>query len=405
MIKLTPVFAAVLMLMGLSAPAVPPAEAQAGDNRHAEVSALLSQRQSALARGDRTAFLSTVDENSSPGFKQRQAAYFDGWQRVPVRDLRLTARIQESGDLSAGIPTGSYGSAPLYLPETRQTYRLADYDSIDAVEALWLTYVKRGEQWKVVADDDLAPIGLVTAINLWDLEPVVTRTTPHFMLIGAAHEQARLDDFAGLAEEAHRRFRATWTQPWSGRIPIIVPSSREQAQRLIGDAANIGNLVAFVVFSPVRTPDYAVSAPRMYAGLVGNDQRSRASRVDDLVHELVHAATAADTGPFTPVWLQEGWAEYIRLQRPSPNIPTGPLLQALPAGGAFSASNPVELRKAYDTSLVAVARLAAREGPSAPGRYLAALKARSASPGSPAYNADVAARDTFGYGTAGLERN
>ena len=116
-----------------------------GQDDVAAVNALLERRAEAVRTGDRAAFLATIDPRATPGFREQEARSFDGLRTVPLAGYTLRARTDDTGDLGTGLGE-RYGGAPVFLPETRATYRIEGYDDRDQVDTHWYTYVQRGER-------------------------------------------------------------------------------------------------------------------------------------------------------------------------------------------------------------------------------------------------------------------
>ena len=189
---------------------------------------MLDARVDAVRRGDRDAFLATVDPAAPAAFRLAQAASFDGLRSLPLASYSLTARLDDTGDLGAGL-SPRYGGAPTFLPETRLRMRFADYDDRDDVESLFLTFVQRGDRWYVAGDADLAPLGIDSFRGLWDQGPVEVQRTA---ALPRAQPPARSGAGARTWPPSPRRPSATlderWDEPWSHRVPLILPGSIDE---------------------------------------------------------------------------------------------------------------------------------------------------------------------------------
>lgn len=358
----------------------------------AAVQEVLDRRAAAVASGDRAGFLATIDPQANAAFKEAQARSYDGLRSVPITGYRLTARLDDTGDLAT--------RAGVFLPETRATYRIEGYDDRDAVDTLWLTFVQRDGRWFVGADDDVVAVGLDTARNLWDFGPVRLLRTEHFLVVSHPDKASRADELAALAEEAHRAIRAVWTQPWSGRIPMIVPSSTEQLEELLQSTIDLDKFVAFVSYGFVRDTGFEATAPRLFVQDATFFRNSRRFQVQTLVHELVHAATAGSTGPFTPVWLHEGLAEWLATGRSSSTRPPKGSDGTTPRSYEFTTGSQDDIVRAYAEARTLTAALA-RTHP--PVELFKALGEARVAPGDEDYHVDAAMRRLFGIGTADLE--
>ncbi|HEX2038822.1 MAG TPA: hypothetical protein VHF47_03705 [Acidimicrobiales bacterium] len=371
---------------------LPAAQAQQASSPLAAVQEVLDRRTAAVAGGDRAAFLATVDPQAPPAFREAQARSFDGLRSVPITGYRLAARVDDSGDLAP--------EPDRFLPETRATYRIEGYDDRDAVDTLWLTFVQRDGRWYVGADGEVAAVGLDTARNLWDYGPVRLLRTEHFLVLSHPDKAGRADELAAMAEEAHATFSKAWSQPWSGRIPMIVPSSTDQLEEMLQSTVDLDKFVAFVSYGFVRDVDFVATAPRLFVQDATFSRNSRRYQVETLVHELVHVATAASTGPFTPAWLHEGLAEWLARGRTS--------TARAPAGGdgtaprthEFATGSQDDIVRAYAEARTLTAALARRGSPVDVFRTLGEVRVAA---GDEDHHVDRVLRRVVGIGTLELE--
>ena len=399
--------AALVLAAGV---AMAPARAQAPDgaeDRLGQVQTVLDARVAAVGRGDRQAWLATVDPAAPAAFRAAQARSFDGLRTLPLSTYRLTARLEDSGDLGSHL-SPRYQGAPTFLPETRQSYRFRGYDERDAVDTLWLTFVRRDGRWYVGGDADLADLGLDTARNLWDLGPVRVAPTTHFLVLSRPDQAARADALAGIAEEAAGLLERRWDRPWSGRIPLILPGSIEELETMLQSTFDLDNFVAFVVYGATRDTGWDATAPRIFIQDRNLSRYGRGFQLETLVHELVHAATVAIVGPFIPGWVHEGTADWV-----AKGGPEGGDISARPPRGSdgrlpldfeFTSGGGSAILRSYDESRSATAFLAQRWGQGAPSTLLGALGRPRVAPGNADYHVDQALRQVTGLDLAGFQR-
>jgi hypothetical protein len=146
-----------------------PASAQVATlTREEAVKQVLTQRVDALKRGDRAAFLDSVDPTATDEFKIRQGRLFDGLRSLPLAFYGLELRTDEVPDLAAGLAARYPGADAVFLPPVEARYRLTGIDTIDAVDGYYYTFLFRDGRWRIVSDRDLEDIGLPSARNLWD---------------------------------------------------------------------------------------------------------------------------------------------------------------------------------------------------------------------------------------------
>ena len=282
--------------------------APAATSTLAEVQRVLDARVDAVSRGDRDAFLATVDPSAPQAFRIAQATSFDGLRSLPLASFSLTARLEDTGDLGVGL-SSRYGDAPTFLPETRLRMRFADYDVRDDVQSLFLTFVQRGARWYVAGDADLAPLGIESFHGLWDQGPVVVQRTPHFLVLSHPPEAARAANLAAIAEEALGTLDQRWGEPWSHRVPLVLPASIDELALILQATFDLQNFVAFVSYGSVRDRDWEATAPRIYIQDRNLSRYQHDYQVRTLTHELNHVAVAPLAGPLIPAWVHERVAD------------------------------------------------------------------------------------------------
>src|SRR5581483_4624909 len=189
--------AAVLVGAVVAAAGLQPARAQTATpppTREQAAKAVLDQRVDALQRGDRGAFLDTIDPAATDEFRTRQGRMFDGLRSLPLGSYELRLRTDEAPDLSGGGLAARYpGADAVFLPPVEAHYRLAGIDTVDAVDGYYDTFLLRGGRWRIVSDRDLEDVGLPSARNLWDYGPVAEERTAHFIVLHAPADKARAE--------------------------------------------------------------------------------------------------------------------------------------------------------------------------------------------------------------------
>ncbi|HEX2701241.1 MAG TPA: hypothetical protein VHM89_13660, partial [Acidimicrobiales bacterium] len=282
---------ALVLLLALAAhagPATPAPPVAAAPEPLAGAQAVLDARSEAVRRGDRAAFLHTVDPAAPAGFRQAQGRQFDGLRSLPLATYALRASTDDTGDLSAGL-ADRYGDAhEVFLPETRQVYRLEGFDDRDAVDHLWLTFVRRDGRWYVGGDTDLEGLGFETDRQLWDSGPVRVERTEHVLVLSHPEQAERAAALAAIVEEAVAVFSGRWDRPWSGHVPVVLPGSVDELERLLESTVDLDKFVAFAGYRVLPDEDFDASSPRVFIQESRLGRYGREQQVETLVHELVH---------------------------------------------------------------------------------------------------------------------
>ena len=386
-----------------AAPAGGAAAAGAQGGALEAVQAVLDARAAAVRSGDAGAFMATVDPEAPRSFREAQARHFEGLRSLPLASFALRADTDDTGDLAVAA-AGRYGRASVFLPRTRQLYRLEGYDDRDAVDELWLTFVDRGGRWYVGGDGDLEALGLETDRQLWDFGPVTLLRGEHVLVLSHPEQAARAEALAAMAEEAMAAFGGIWDQAWSGKVPLVVPGSVDELERLLESTVDLDKFVAFASYGSDRADGWEATAPRIVVQDSRLTRYDRARQVETLVHELVHVASAQLSGPFVPSWVHEGVADWAATGRP-----TGVRRPAggdglLPRDYEMSTGPSASIVRAYGESRAAMSLLAARRGNGAPTAFFRELGAARVAPGSADHHTDDALRRSAGLTLGELER-
>ena len=380
-ILVTPALALVLVLTGCRATPSPPVDAVAGAANTAAAARLLAARSAAVLADDRAALESTLAADADAG----AAALGQSASTLPFSTFSYRIQVTTPGP-SAGELT----------VRALLSYRLtADPDDLPAATALRLL--------RLVADPAHAGALLVRSEQPvgawlpWDAGAVGWTSGGGSAVLDVrrgAHDDGAL--LAG-ASRAAAAVTAVWGTGWR-RVPVLVATDGgAQLAHLTGrDPASVSGLVA------VTTPD------RVYVDVPAWLALTAAGRQVLVSHEVTHLATGAATDPDVPLWLEEGFADYVGFrgsgipERTAAAALLGPLASGasvpstFPPDPAFAAGGAVEDR-AYAGAWLACRLLAAAVGPRG---LVAVYRAAVAGHAGPAANVDAALRAVTGQGTA-----
>jgi len=403
-------FAGVAAVAGLApagrvgAQAAPPVTAPPMTREQA-VRAVLGLRVDALRRGDRAAFLDTVDPAATDEFKTRQGRLYDGLRSLPLASYELRLRTDEEPDLSDGGLSGRYpGAEAVFLPPVEAHYRLTGIDTVDAVDGYYYTFLQRGGRWRIVSDRDVEDVGLPSARNLWDYGPVTEERTAHFTVFHDPADRRRGQALATLCEQAYARLSATFGRPVPAQIVVVLPHNLDQLKEILQATFDLSNFVAFASASVDRDVDWQSTAPRVYVQDENLSRSRRDYQLQTFHHEFTHVAAFPLAGPFVPSWIHEGLADWMAGgQRPP--APVGGTDGVLPDDWEFTTGGGESIVRAYDESTSAMAFLAAKKGKGAPVGLLARVGEARTAPGTSRYHVDQALRDIYGAGFDQFQRD
>ncbi|MGH2764925.1 MAG: hypothetical protein ACRDKA_03270, partial [Actinomycetota bacterium] len=273
--------------LAVAAALLAPPEAAAQDP-YAEIRDLIDLRAEAMLEGDRDAFLATVDP-ANAGFVLRQRRLFDGFQRLGLSsyDLRLTDAFWP--ELTTSREVSRYGpNADPHVLNVEERYRLDGYDRAPAVEDLFLTFVRRGDEWRVASDTDLDDITLYSGRKLWELGPIVTRESEHFLYVSHPDQAGVAGRILEASDRALDRVGDRWPLDWAERVPVLAPSTTEELRRIIQATFDLDVFVAFAYSTVDRDRGWELGGHRVILNWPNFSGFSDEVQEEILTHELLH---------------------------------------------------------------------------------------------------------------------
>ncbi len=194
-----------------------------------------------------------------------------------------------------------------------------------------------------------------TARDLWPGAATVVRGE-RSLVVGHHIPSADLRDLASRADRASRTVAEIWGPV---RAVVLFPATDAEAAELAG-ARTTGGLAA------MATADRVIVLPTGYARL------SPAGRDVVITHELTHVATGATRGGRVPMWLSEGFADYVGYRHAgiavraaaaelAGEVRAGLLPSGLPGAADFAPGAP-RLAQAYEEAWLACRYIAERFG-------------------------------------------
>ncbi|MEV8591858.1 hypothetical protein [Streptomyces sp. NPDC052012] len=325
----------------------------ATDAARAEVQSLLDRRARAVLAHDPTAYARTGTR-----------AGYDNLRAVPLADwsYRLTA-LDRTGDTATAQADLSYrveghDRSPVTTTRTLRLSRDAD------------------DRWRVESDRPAKKSGQ----QLWDQGTVRTARGDRSLVLGVGRSPAELRDYAELADRAVPAVSDAWGRSWPRQVVILVPESLQDMGGLLNSPASSYRGIAAVTTGETGTGERA-PADRIIVnpdafGLLGDSGRQVV-----LTHETTHVATRAHTTAATPLWLSEGFADWVGYRsgdRTPPEaapelayaVGRGDVPTALPGDEDFGFSGDADrLARAYESGWLACRLIADRWGEDRLGEF------------------------------------
>ncbi|MFJ6936032.1 hypothetical protein [Streptomyces sp. NPDC101132] len=242
------------------------------------------------------------------------------------------------------------GSRAFVAAELR--YRLAGYDGVAVTSPRELELAERDGRWSVVSDRP----GAGAHPQLWDQGPVTAVRGARSLVLGVGQGRGTLEGVAETADRAVPEVTSAWPGKWPERVVVQVPASLDAMAALLGSPAGSYGGMAAVTTSP---GDRVTVNPGAYG------QLGALGRQVVLTHETVHVATRGATTSHTPLWLSEGFADWVAYRdtgrTPAQVAPAlaravraGNAPAGLPEAGEFSfAGDGERLARAYESAWLA----------------------------------------------------
>ncbi|QIX26311.1 hypothetical protein ncot_06610 [Nocardioides sp. JQ2195] len=258
--------------------------------------------------------------------------------------------VDEDAALSTKLPDGQWAAA------VDASWRFAGFDARPAHAEVTFVFEVGAERASIVSVGDGD-----RRTPLWLAGRVQVRRGPASLVVAA--EGQLVDAFAKRARAAVAQVHKV-IPTWKQELVVEVPASDEQLDSVLnaepGDYANIAAVTTTVdgTLSP-SAPVHVFVNPEVYSGL----KRDGAQVV--MTHELVHVATGAATATTTPLWLLEGFADFVALRDSELplSVTAGQILQKVRSGGApraLPAGNEFDTRTTHLGASYEAAWLACR---------------------------------------------
>lgn len=378
------------------------------------IQSLLDRRAEAFLARDRTAFMDSLDPRAPADFIARQRKLFANSERIPFASYELVANWSRYGDLARASDDDRYpGAEAVSIPLTEEHYRIQGFDEADAVEDAFYTFVQRDGEWLIGNDEDLDDVGMFTVRHPWDFAQQHVDRSENFLALASGcvldGRSICATELLDIAEEALILTNATWTVPWRNKVVLVVPPSDEALQRMLQATFDPSNFVAFA-YSTVDpdtlgyTGDRIIVNPSVLAG------RPRQEIVRIIAHELLHVATRDVSGPFVPLFVDEGLAEAVvygdtpALEYLDAIVASGGFDSRLPEDFQFSTGSGNDIYMSYQEAQSAIRFFRDRWGPKEFVRFYKRVGRARISEGLATWHVERALRSTIGIGLRGFEK-
>lgn len=387
-----------LLIAALVCSAVPLGVARAQDQVRIQpgIVRLLEDRGRAWTSRDRALLAGTL----RPGaFARDQLAAFDHASEVPLALARWDVVTRFSAGFAPDRVRARYPDAEVVAHHVAERLQLADVEPVPFLEDAFYTFVREQasaddpyDGWRLAADDDFAPLGVLSPQHLWDTAPVRVVRSDHFMLLAHPQTVDEVGPVLDQAEAALSEARRFWPRTAHERYAIIVPATTAELGRLLQATVDLSKFVAFAAGSVDRERTWEPLAARLYINLPNFLRYDPDGRRSILAHELIHAVTRPVAGPFMPVWVEEGLA--MMGSEPESGLRGargGQDPRRFPPDDEFFVGPTRDIVRTYSRSQVALELLRDRVGMEGVATFYTTLGAVRVAPGTAEHHAARAA--------------
>ncbi|WP_233576381.1 hypothetical protein [Saccharopolyspora rhizosphaerae] len=298
-------------LVGLPSPAPvepPPAPAPA---EHAGLAArlpapeaavgeLLARRAEAVRDDDEAAFAATVDPQAPLEFQQRQLQLFRNLRTVPLTQFAL--RLDGAPLPHAPVPAADEVLASRVVLR----YAMAGADSVPTQRPLGYQFVRRGASWYLAEDTGVVPDAWR---GPWHFGPCEVRRTDRGIVVG--HDTTAVEQAAAQLDSAVADVTEVWGSGWAKRVGVLVPATPEEMRALVGPEFAVNGIAGVAIADLVDTRTRRVEGARVVLSPRSADQLSDVALGVVLRHEITHVAARAVTADGAPMWMLEGFPDYV----------------------------------------------------------------------------------------------
>lgn len=308
--------------LGAATPAAPRTGTAVVDPvRGDAIAGLLRTRAEAVLRRDEHAFLATIDPYTDQEFLARQKAMFANLAGVPLDEWAYAVRAEDTVDVSALAATT--GADELWAPAVDLRYAMHGADPTPTTRSMGYLFARRGSTWYLRSDTALDDLGRKTWRGPWDFGLCQVISTTQGIVLFHPGSESMAERLSGELDTSVASVSAFWGTGWSQRVALLLPDTPEEMRALVGPGFPVESVVAVAVADRVDVDHHTVTGQRVVLSPMGSRALSVASLRVVLRHEILHVAARADTVDGSPMWLLEGFADYVGYRESGITLPQG----------------------------------------------------------------------------------
>ncbi|MEO6955294.1 MAG: hypothetical protein ABI137_01000 [Antricoccus sp.] len=271
--------------------------------QRAAIASILNARATGVLQHDQQKFLTGLPTDE-PQLANAQQVVYANLQQLPVASWSYTLK---SVHQAASTPSEDRA----VTAEVMLSYQLTGFDAVPDTHHITMTFVERGGKlW--LRDPDAGLAG--SWHGIWDDGPISVAQSSSCLVIATQKTSVNLGELGALCDGAVAAVSAVWGPEWAQRAVLLMPDRLSDLRALGTGNRNLQNLSALAVATSVDVPSGRVSGARILLNAQPILSASVIALQVLLTHEVTHVAARAVTRAGTPLWLQEGFADFVGYQ-------------------------------------------------------------------------------------------
>ncbi|MGW3482230.1 hypothetical protein [Rhodococcus indonesiensis] len=303
-----------VLAVGLSL-AFTPDDGPAEPGSHRAVQELLDTWSRAVRTADPAVLATVVDPRARPGLLDAEVRRAEALAALPLADFAY----ELGPDLGTDVPDDL--AARLGADEARALtvllrYAVEGIDDEPTRKPVTVVLARRGEQWHLVDDRPLPGAETTTWRGPWDYGPLEVRAVDtgagsRSLVVGHPGHSSLVADIAAELAAAVEAVDAVWGTGWPRRALVLVTASHDEFTAQVGSRYNGADIAAVAVSDAVDHERSETTGQRIVFSPAAEQRLDRAGLRAILRHELTHVAARTDTVDGSPLWILEGYADYV----------------------------------------------------------------------------------------------
>lgn len=295
------------------------AAGQSPDARDRAVQQLLDRRAGAVLAKDERAFLADVAGPETSGeqspLRAAQQQEYDNLTKLPLAQLSYRLETAHTFDRAVPRAVRDRFAGRVYAPGVTVRYSIKGIDAAPVAVPWTPVFGFDGHRWLLGGLVKESGTELVVGGQPWSGEPIAVTTSDRVVLVRSAADPEPPDNLMRLAEASLDRVLAVRPSGWAGKVLVLAVQDPRVFDAYFQDSKDqLMDVAAIAVRQETEVAQWHGDGKFAATLVVFNPDEIRAVRDqlrEDLVHEFTHAAMAPVTGRDTPLWLAEGFAEYV----------------------------------------------------------------------------------------------